>query len=277
MYFNDIIRIIDFNSNLVVEYIYDAYGNIININDESNLNIGTINPFRYRSYYYDTETNWYYLNSRYYNPKLGRFVTMDEVEYLGASGSLLSYNLYSYCEGNPIVRVDDSRRLWWIIIPVTICFLGMSGCSDTNYGCAKKYVYFSSQKYNCYAYALGLKNWTYVGFDREKCIGYSVTKIANQVIQDLKKLGRKGRIIENYDSKIESNEYRIAIRVTKDDMVKLIGTYDYHFMVQYNNGTWSHKPGKSPTVLLEKGQTPDDDNAWAYYYNSKTVYMAITR
>ena len=80
----------------MVEYIYDAYGNIINIIDESNLNIVTINPFRYRSYYFDTETNWYYLNSRFYNPKLGRFVTMDEVEYLGGSGSLLSYNLYSY-------------------------------------------------------------------------------------------------------------------------------------------------------------------------------------
>ena len=81
---------------------------IINIIDESSLNIGTINPFRYRSYYYNIETKWYYLNSRFYNPKLGRFVTMDEVEYLGASGSLLSYNLYSYCEGNPICYSDES-------------------------------------------------------------------------------------------------------------------------------------------------------------------------
>ena len=61
---NDIIGIVDFSGNLVVEYIYDAYGNIINIIDESYLNIGTINPFRYRSYYYDIETKWYYLNSR---------------------------------------------------------------------------------------------------------------------------------------------------------------------------------------------------------------------
>ena len=76
--------------------------------DESTDNLGTINPFRYRSYYFDNETGWYYLNSRYYNPQLGRFVTMDEVEYLGASGSLLGYNLYSYCGNNPVNMVHPS-------------------------------------------------------------------------------------------------------------------------------------------------------------------------
>ena len=76
--------------------------------DESTNNLGTINPFRYRSYYFDNETGWYYLNSRYYNPQLGRFVTMDEVEYLGVSGSLLGYNLYSYCENNPVGNSDSS-------------------------------------------------------------------------------------------------------------------------------------------------------------------------
>ena len=85
---------------------YDAYGNIYNMIDNSGISIGTINPFRYRSYYFDTETGWYYLNSRYYNPKLARFVTMDEIDYLGASGSILSYNLYSYCENNPVNYTD---------------------------------------------------------------------------------------------------------------------------------------------------------------------------
>ena len=71
--------------------------------DTSGADIANINPFRYRSYYYDTETGWYYLNSRYYNPLLCRFITMDSVEYLGASGSMLSLNLYAYCENDPVM------------------------------------------------------------------------------------------------------------------------------------------------------------------------------
>ena len=58
--------------------------------DNTNNSIGEKNPYRYRSYYYDTETIWYYLNSRYYNPNIGRFITMDEVEYLGATSSTVA-------------------------------------------------------------------------------------------------------------------------------------------------------------------------------------------
>ena len=79
--------------------------------DTSELDIGNINPFRYRGYYYDKETGWYYLNSRYYNPLLCRFITMGSVEYLGASGSILSLNLYAYCENNPIMNVDPDGEL----------------------------------------------------------------------------------------------------------------------------------------------------------------------
>ena len=73
---NDIIGILDSNCNLIVKYRYDSWGNIISITDNNgnnivnNNHIGIINPFRYRSYYYDNETNLYYLNSRYYSPVL---------------------------------------------------------------------------------------------------------------------------------------------------------------------------------------------------------------
>ena len=110
------IGIIDQNNNLVVEYKYDGYGNIISIIDTTTNNIGEKNPYRYRSYYFDTETSWYYLNSRYYDSSIGRFITMDEVEYLGVTGTIFSCNLYSYCEGNPVVYEDDDGNAKELLI-----------------------------------------------------------------------------------------------------------------------------------------------------------------
>ena len=83
---DDIIGIIDSNNNIIANYKYDSWGNIISITDNNdndisnNTNhIANINPFRYRIYYYDTETNLYYLNSRYYNPTWGRFINADGI------------------------------------------------------------------------------------------------------------------------------------------------------------------------------------------------------
>ncbi len=103
---NDIVGIIDSNNNIVVKYFYDAYGRIIKTIDTSGNNLSIMNPFRYRSYYQDKETGWYYLNSRYYNTITNRFIAMDDISYLWASGTVLSYNLLSYCENNPVNNVD---------------------------------------------------------------------------------------------------------------------------------------------------------------------------
>ncbi len=83
-------------------------GRIIKTSDISSISLSTINPFRYRSYYQDNETGWYYLNSRYYDVETLRFITMDDISYLGASGSVLSYNLFSYCENNPVNNEDST-------------------------------------------------------------------------------------------------------------------------------------------------------------------------
>lgn len=103
---NDVIGIVDETGNTIVKYYYDGYGTIIDVIDTSGINLSSINPFRYRSYYQDDETGWYYLNSRYYDPLVKRFITMDDISYLGASGTVLSYNLFSYCENNPVNNVD---------------------------------------------------------------------------------------------------------------------------------------------------------------------------
>ncbi|MBR0137652.1 MAG: hypothetical protein IJM15_04515, partial [Erysipelotrichaceae bacterium] len=101
----DIVGIIDSSGSLVARYDYDGFGNcrVTNLTDGK---IGTINPFRYRSYYHDNDSGLEYLNSRYYDRRTGRFISPDDVEYLGAGGKVLSYNLFTYCENNPVNKED---------------------------------------------------------------------------------------------------------------------------------------------------------------------------
>ena len=111
----DIIGITDENFNKIVEYEYDSWGNIITIKDNNGniitdeSHIGIINPFRYRSYYYDKETKLYYLNSRYYNPEWGRFLNIDSIS--AELGNVMSHNMYEYANNNPI-NFNDNDGAW---------------------------------------------------------------------------------------------------------------------------------------------------------------------
>ena len=98
--------IYDANGNIVTTYLYDAWGNPIPTDESSDSEVGRINPFRYKSYYYDSETRLYYLRSRSYDPAVGRFLNADAVEYLGATRTLLSFNLFAYCENNSVNNSD---------------------------------------------------------------------------------------------------------------------------------------------------------------------------
>ena len=95
-------------------------GKLISVTDGSGVDVSSsaghianVNPLRYRGYYYDTETGFYYLNSRYYDPETGRFINADGV--IGANQDLTSYNLYAYCGNNPINRADSDGQAWWHI------------------------------------------------------------------------------------------------------------------------------------------------------------------
>ena len=73
----------------------------------SSTHIGCINPIRYRGYYYDTETGLYYLETRYYDPQVGRFISSDNVDYLMPE-QVMGLNLYAYCNNNPVMNVDPT-------------------------------------------------------------------------------------------------------------------------------------------------------------------------
>ncbi len=98
----DVLKIIDENGNEVFTYIYDAYGNIVNKSDVENNTIAKLNPYRYKSYYYDEETGMFWLSSRYYSPELCRFISPDSIDYLDPS-SINGLNLYCYCMNNPVM------------------------------------------------------------------------------------------------------------------------------------------------------------------------------
>ena len=102
---------------VVVEYSYDAWGNVLSTSGSMASTLGVANPIRYRSYYYDTETGWYYLQSRYYNPEWGRFISSDELSVIEASPmALTDKNLYAYCDNDPVTRVDADGEFWLISV-----------------------------------------------------------------------------------------------------------------------------------------------------------------
>ena len=98
----DVERVISADGTILASYTYDAWGNVLT----SEGSLATSNPIRYRGYYFDTETGFYYVSSRYYDPEIGRFINSDDIDYLGADGSPLSYNLFAYCMNNPVNRFD---------------------------------------------------------------------------------------------------------------------------------------------------------------------------
>ena len=102
----DVMEILDKNGNAVVSYLYDAWGAPISVTGPMASTLGVQNPIRYRGYYYDTETGLYYLQSRYYDPVVGRFLNADGL--LGANGDLMSYNLFAYCSNNPVNMSDPT-------------------------------------------------------------------------------------------------------------------------------------------------------------------------
>ena len=104
-----LLGILDASDNLVVEYKYDAWGKVLSITGSLANTIGQYNPIRYRGYYYDNETGFYFLNSRYYDPETGRFLNTDSA--LGQLGNVQGNNMFAYCFNNPI-NMSDPTGNW---------------------------------------------------------------------------------------------------------------------------------------------------------------------
>ena len=123
----DVVKLVTSSDTAVATYTYDAWGNLLT----SSGTMASVNPLRYRGYYYDTETGFYYVSSRYYDSEIGRFINADDIDYLGADGSPLSYNLFAYCMNDPINRFDVDGN-WslsnWVKVAIGVAAIAVGVC-----------------------------------------------------------------------------------------------------------------------------------------------------
>ena len=113
----DIVAIADENRNIVVVYTYNDYGKLESTSGTLAGTVGALNPIRYRGYYYDDETGFYYTDTRYYDPQTARFINADDESLIIATPmSLTDKNLYAYCDNNPISREDRGGQFWNVVI-----------------------------------------------------------------------------------------------------------------------------------------------------------------
>ncbi|MBQ8215091.1 MAG: RHS repeat-associated core domain-containing protein [Clostridia bacterium] len=277
----------------VIRYEYDAWGKPI-VSEYYFSTHGEVmqnNPLRYRGYIYDNETGFYYLQSRYYDPVVGRFINADG--YVSTGQGVSGYNMYAYCGNNPVNRSDSTGDSWVLAaIVVTVCVIVLTGCSErptSDVGSARSYQYVpgsdDEDSPNCYAYAIGSSVNEQPGDTSKRTPNWSdVEDVGKSVEADLIAKGYTVRRISGPNAKVYDNEYKIALRVgTIPDLCLLLTlgleVYDYHFMVQTDTGCWAEKHGASgESIYWDNGLTPDE-LPWTLhgheYYNSKIIYYAI--
>ena len=274
----------DKNGAFVARYTYDEWGNITAITDgngvdvSANLShIANLNPLRYRSYFYDTETGFYWLNTRYYDPEIGRFINADS--YASTGQGVLGHNMFAYCGNNAVDRADPSGQGW-----VTRIFKwfrelrkewlaqqdALKNAPDLDVNTA------SPDKYNCYGNALKkqiLANPT----------GYTPGDSARVTFTGVKlDLGEDNvRELNSIDDPIEDDEYKVALRC---------GPTDYHF-IRLDGDQWYTKSGTLQGLYIDQSIVTERywfcifaKNGVAYigdpqygfpYYEDEIIYFAV--
>ena len=247
----DVIAIVDEDVETVAKYSYDAWGVPEVKSDTSEIGIATINPYRYRGYYYDNEIGMYYLQSRYYDPIVGRFVNADDVVIIGISNEETLQNVFVYCENDPTFNSDYYGffviRRWMVsgIVDFLLNLIpGIGGLFAPVKTVAR--AYGKAALKSKIAGPLG----TFVKF-----VARNASKLLNGVKNGLSKLWGVGRrlasripvgkltsILAGFTSSVVINKF-INIIVPNIDIILsigglLAGVLDYIFDKSLNNSIW---------------------------------------
>ena len=119
----DVIAIVDKDAKTVARYSYDAWG-VCTVTQDS-VGIANVSPFRYRGYYYDEDTNLYYIQSRYYNADIGKFINSDVPEYCLLALNATGHNLLAYCINNPTNLTDSNGNIALVDDAAIWAFIGL--------------------------------------------------------------------------------------------------------------------------------------------------------
>ena len=259
----DVTHIYTESGTLVGQYAYDAWGNCAILQDTNG--IATLNPFRYRGYYFDTEINLYYLQSRYYDPETCRFVNADDISYLDPE-TIGGLNLYAYCGNNPVMAIDPTGTFALL----TSILIGMLiGAVIGGIGGA---VYSGYVARNNNETGTELASSILRGFLSGALIGAAIGGIAGALIYAAPAIGSFLGSSFTFGGFALANGGVLAVTVTGVQVVagatSLLGLI---LLSQWEPGSW---PGDDPTIspgdgFEWRGQKPvgGDKGAW---YNPST-------
>ena len=279
----DVVQIIDANGVMQAEYIYSPWGEIISAEGD----LAEINPLRYRGYYYDSETGFYYLQSRYYDPTNRRFINADS--YASTGQGFLGVNMFAYCNNLPVILHDSNGEFpsLLIVIPIVIIAGLLGGCESEM---EKKWPKEGHYKYkprgsssiddNCYSYAFDYNGVCDPGdssgvSSRLDDAGgephYNLGSIKEGVLADAAVRGKNVKYLPNeyINYKIPDGAYLIACKISSD-------ATDYHFAVMLSDGIWIDKPGIGETRY---GAIDGFANTWTIgdiTYAGDTMYFLYT-
>ncbi len=285
----DVVKLIDQDGAVAAAYAYDAWGNILS----SSGSMAETNPLRYRGYYYDSETGFYYLQSRYYDPATRRFINVD-VYASTDSRDAISCNMFAYCNNNPTMYVDaDGTSGTALIILFVGLLLTLSGCTPVGTPDEDGYVEVEAgagrTDPNCYGYAFDFYDPIDPGTIYNSVIAdriaegdesarlqtidtstYTTDKMAFCVLQDMKLKGLKVKQITDPSTyKFGEKDCLVVCKLTESGD-------DYHFIKRLPSGAWADKPG---TGKSRKNAITSYDKDWVIgetRYTSKPIFFVYT-
>jgi RHS repeat-associated protein len=244
----DVMYMVDESGGEVASYEYDPYGKLLRTTGD----FAEINPLRYRGYYCDNDTDFYYLQSRYYDPAICRFICVDS--YTSTGQSIIRYNMFAYCNNDPVNMVDTTGS-----VPNRAVMMSDGGSPgpDTD---SEPY----SGQANCYAYAFKLENDPRTGepfqskpqpgefsgnepLTQDDLLGSpAVVKknINKRVLADADALGLRYVEVKNANHIAKKGNWDVALVYASDGS-------DYHWYRRNEDGTWSHKPGTKEVTIWD--------------------------